>query len=185
MSATDEWAPEKHVPEISDERLAELMKRIRPVVRRKGELREIRIPNPRTTAFTWDPALLGYADGLTVVARTTTRHLFGAPALFKPSIAEVLAQLPEDNDAIVAFCIDEQDLDYRNVDSRGFHTAITSWLAVDPHANPVDRVPTDEESARALGWSVDKSTYPWKASDSRSTFARRVNVSTPAWEPTT
>lgn len=55
-------------------------------------------------AFTWDPKLVDQAEGLEVILDIVTIHSCGHPALFKPSIQEVLAQIPEDiASKVVAF----------------------------------------------------------------------------------
>ncbi len=81
--------------EISDERLEELSKRIKPVVRLDGKLYYIREVNLRETAFTWSPKLKEEAKGLEELIRIRTYHTYGYPGFFKPSIAEVLSQIPK------------------------------------------------------------------------------------------
>ena len=81
--------------EISDERLEELLQRIKPVVRHHdGELWYIKNVHPRRHSFTWDPKVTTKAGNLEQLARITTYHTFAAPVFFKPSVAEVLAQIP-------------------------------------------------------------------------------------------
>jgi len=104
------------IPEISDERLTELYKRIKPVVtfRRKvkrlrqhqvGELYFIKDVNPRNVAFTWDPKPLQRVDNqLVLIGAIPTYHTWGYYGFFKPSIAEVIAQIPDVFlDEVVAF----------------------------------------------------------------------------------
>ena len=99
----------KKIPEISNKRLEELCKRIKPVVdnsRRHDdpELWYIRKVDPRHVAFTWSPKPTKKAEGLKKYKEIMTLHSYGAPVYFKPSIAEVLAQIPKnDLDKIVAF----------------------------------------------------------------------------------
>lgn len=81
--------------EISDERLEELAKRIKPVVRCDGELYYIKDVDLRDVAFTWSPKLKRKAKGLEELARIRTYHTYSAPVFFKPSVAEVLAQIPK------------------------------------------------------------------------------------------
>lgn len=93
------------IPEISNERLAQLHARIKPVVRgartTKGAVRHdgghlyyIKDVDFRGVAFTWDPTLTEPAEGLRDLARIETTHTCGYYGFFKPSIAEVLAQIP-------------------------------------------------------------------------------------------
>jgi hypothetical protein len=92
------------VPRITNERLAELLVRIRPVCQFEGRLHYIRPVDPRRIAFLWDPQSDGMADNLVALECVMTRHDYGHPSLFKPTIAEVLAQIPEDVvDRVVAF----------------------------------------------------------------------------------
>jgi hypothetical protein len=83
------------VPEISDTKLNELIKNIVPVIRRGNELYNIKITDLRNISYTWDPILTDTYKNLKEVARIKTDHYCGYYALFKPSIAEVLAQIPE------------------------------------------------------------------------------------------
>jgi hypothetical protein len=80
------------IPKLSPERARELLARIEP-------------PDPWGVAFTWDPKVVGESHSdLVELARIRTRHDYGAPALFKPSLAEVLVQIPDDLlDKVVAF----------------------------------------------------------------------------------
>ena len=102
------------LPKISDGRLEELMGEIKPVVRysrrvtsRKdklvqddeGDLYFIQDVDPRGVAFTWAPKPARIADEVNPnpYKSIETIHSYGAPVFFKPSIAEVLAQIPEDD----------------------------------------------------------------------------------------
>lgn len=86
---------EERVPEISDRRLAELLERLVPItVDGQERASFIQMPHPRTEAYLWSPDPSGPVPGLRVLVRFRTFHAYGAPSLFKPSIAEVLAQLP-------------------------------------------------------------------------------------------
>lgn len=81
--------------EISDERLEELARRIKPVVRCDGDLYYILDVDLRNVAFTWDPKLKERAEGLEELVRIRTYHIWNYYGFFKPSIAEVLAQIPK------------------------------------------------------------------------------------------
>ncbi len=151
------------IPEISDAKLAELVQRIKPVVRmarvktsmrktktggvritqilhllgkmvpwESGRLHYIRPVDPRSVAYTWEPKHTKEARGLQPIRDITTLHTYGFYGFFKPSIAEVLAQIPEDIlDSVVAFEIVKhpetaddlnKDIDALNA---GFHVATT------------------------------------------------------------
>lgn len=86
--------PEPRIPEVSSGELGYLVKKIKPLVKKQGKLSFIAPVHPRDTAFNWSPTFTGPAPKLTKVADITTYHEFAAPAFFKPSLAEVLAQIP-------------------------------------------------------------------------------------------
>ncbi len=110
---------------ISDDRLKELAKRIRPLMRRNGELRYVSVPRDlRNTSFLWNarPKLWGRTSDLGYFASISTYHTFGYQGFFKPSVAEVLAQIPEDYLAqTVAFEV----LGPWRVTADGYHVAVT------------------------------------------------------------
>ena len=131
----------ERIPEITDQRLEELASQIKPVVRFKGK--KGRVPkyngvlfyiadvDLRGTAFTWEPKATKIADDLNIYAMIRTFHSYGAPSFFKPSIAEVLAQIPqEDIGRVVAFetltsKIDSTSLDIKNCLPDGYHWTTT------------------------------------------------------------
>lgn len=143
------------IPDISDERLKELAARIKPVVRfttddkfsigtspkerssdSNGRLFYIEPVDPRQAAFTWDPKPVGPpADNLRKLDIIRTYHSWGAPSMFKPSVAEVLAQLsPTQVEEAVAFEVVCDDKDARHVLSDGFHASLTILYTDKPHA---------------------------------------------------
>lgn len=120
------------IPPITDARLKELAKRIKPVVRTsKGELFYIKPCDLRGAAFTWGPVHTRKATALVKHATITTLHTFGFYGFFKPSVAEVLAQIPEKllENTIAFEVIGPADADALNkhIDAlnAGFHTAST------------------------------------------------------------
>jgi NTP pyrophosphatase (non-canonical NTP hydrolase) len=114
----------EYVPEITDERLAELLSRIRATHQFGSELCYIKPVDPRGIAFTWDPKKDEKADKLKVLRSILTYHNYGHPSLFKPSIAEVLAQIPEDIvERVVAFQIPMNDAIFDSI--RDCHVATT------------------------------------------------------------
>lgn len=89
------------IPLIDDVKLANLARRIRPVIRVRAEVggdiyREIEPVDPRDIAFTWDPKPVGPELVLGLVRVFNSYHNWGHYSLFKPSIAEVLAQIQDD-----------------------------------------------------------------------------------------
>jgi hypothetical protein len=96
------------IPEISDEELNERYETIKPVLRfaevtfggrtthethNDGDLYYIQDVDPRRTAFNLDPKPTEKAHGLTELDRVKTYHTSGG-FFHKPSVAEVLAQIP-------------------------------------------------------------------------------------------
>lgn len=114
------------IPEISGKRVKELYKKIKPIVRfdnrnYRMEQNDDGIPyfiedvDPFETAFTWGPKPTKEATNIELFLVITTFHKFGAPALFKPSIAEVFAQIPTDIiDKVVAFETLSDNLSVKN-----------------------------------------------------------------------
>jgi len=129
LAQTDEkvW-----IPKISDERLNELAKKIKPVVRIKGQPRYIQPVDLRGVAYTWDPKPAGHAKGLAELCVITTYHSYGAPMFFKPSVAEVIAAIPEEHlDKVIAFEIisspntaDDLNAEHEALNA-GYHVAKT------------------------------------------------------------
>lgn len=120
------------IPKITDERLAALAARIKPVVRnRNNALAYVAPCDLRNEAFTWDPKITRRADNLVKHATIRTLHTYGYYGFFKPSIAEVLAQIPADLiEQTVAFeTVGPADADAINEESAalnaGFHVATT------------------------------------------------------------
>ena len=130
-------AKKNRIPEISNKRLKELCKRIKPVERFAdgpdglfrslgGWLYYIRDVNPRNVAFTWDPKPTERAIGLKELCCIDTYHTFAAPVCFKPTIAEVIAQIPEKLiDKVVAFETLSQDLSSANIADDYHHVTQT------------------------------------------------------------
>lgn len=134
---------EQYIPPISNERLAELSARIKPVVRfavgeeglfpdKRGVPYFIEDVDPRKTAFTWDPKPTTQAEGLQPIRDVITYHTWAYYGFFKPSIAEVLARIPADLvDRVTAFEIvrapetaEDFNLD-RAAFNAGLHVATT------------------------------------------------------------
>ncbi len=81
---------------LTDEQIAERLKFVQPVAR-FGETKHLStiVPvEPRSVAFTWDPQQAEPLTDAFEVARIETHHTCGYIALFKPTIEEVLAQIP-------------------------------------------------------------------------------------------
>ncbi len=128
-----EWTDERFDParvEISKEDLDERVARVRAFIRSGDSICAFALPDLRGSAFTWDPKgkqeisleEAGYEEIMT----TKTQHDCAYYGFFKPSIAEVLAQLPDDP-RITAFYLDTHDVKILH-DGQG-HLATAHWLA--------------------------------------------------------
>lgn len=126
------------IPEIPDEEMRRRAERIKPVVDfgfPRGK-RYIKPVDLHTIAYTWDPKPAGKPPPLKVIKDIRTLHSWGHYALFKPSIGEVLAQIPEDVlDQVIAFeivvkpeCADDLNAEREAVND-GFHVATTRLYA--------------------------------------------------------
>lgn len=120
------------IPPITDERLNELAEKIKPIVRMDDEPHYIEPVDLRRTAYTWDPKPADRAEGLGEICDIRTYHSYGAPVYFKPSIAEVIAAIPEEHlGEVVAFEIVEspETADDLNKElealNAGYHVATT------------------------------------------------------------
>ena len=121
------------IPKVPKERIQELSELIRPVVQFDGKGgRYIKPVDLFGIAYTWDPEPEDRATGLVSLCDITTYHSYGYHGFFKPSIAEVLAQIPNEYvGKVVAFEIVEKpetadDLN-RHIEAlnAGYHVAKT------------------------------------------------------------
>ena len=119
-------------PGISDEVLA-VLARIKPLMSNGedgGQLYYIEEPRDlRNIAYTWDMKPTEKAEGLEPITTIRTLHSYGYYGFFKPSVAEVLACIPEVAlDEVVAFHLtgpdDADDLNHELVAvNAGYHVA--------------------------------------------------------------
>ncbi len=120
------------IPTLPDGELNARAERIKPIVRFDGELRYIKSVDIRNVAYTWEPKSAKLAKDLTTLLDITTYHTYGYHGLFKPSIAEVLCQIPTDLvDKVFAFEIivrpetaEDLNLDKEALNA-GYHIATT------------------------------------------------------------
>lgn len=121
-----------YIPDMADDVVDQLGTRIRPIVRFEGAAHYIQPVDLRRTAFTWDPKAAETAENLEPVRDIRTYHTYGYYGFFKPSIAEVLKQIPEDlREQVAAFEIisrpesaDDLDAESEALNA-GFHVATT------------------------------------------------------------
>lgn len=129
-------APLINIPEITEERLNELFKRIKPVMEFDGVKHHIRKCHLRNTAYIWDAKKTKPVPLLRELTAIRTYHTYGYYGMFKPSIAEVLAQIPADIiDQVTEFEIVKIPLDAKDLNEEqralnaGFHVATTVLYA--------------------------------------------------------
>jgi hypothetical protein len=120
------------IPEIADDRLNELCARIKPVIEFKGVKHYIKPCHLRNVAYTWDATKAAKAPPLTELRVIRTYHTYGYYGMFKPSIAEVIAQIPPDViDQVTEFEIVKRPLEAKDLNEEkralnaGFHVATT------------------------------------------------------------
>jgi hypothetical protein len=130
--------PHLEVPTITDERLEELARQIKPVVMKDGRLFYIEPTDMRTIAFMWSPVYREAADDLRAIDYLDTLHSYGYYGFFKPTIAETLATintLPEELiTKVSAFSVhgpeDRDELNAQwSIVQAGFHQATTILYA--------------------------------------------------------
>lgn len=86
-----------NIPKLNQEELEQRYANIKPLVKDgSGDLCYIKRPESLTgVSFLWDPKLKDKAKDIEPITTIKTLHTYGHYALFKPSIAEVLAQIPK------------------------------------------------------------------------------------------
>jgi hypothetical protein len=150
MAVIPQWSEEEldeSLLEISDEVLAERMARVEPLILKNDNLyRFIKRPDPRNIAFTWGPedsnlvlvdprteedesGGLKALDCYVEVGRGFTYHSCGYVAFVKPTLADVYAQMP-DNDRITAFYLDTGSA--RGLHDGAGHVINVYWLTNKP-----------------------------------------------------
>ncbi len=122
------------IPEISKVELYRRAKYIKPIVSFNGVQHYIKDVDLENVSYIWDAKKEKEVTGLILLGQRITYHTFGYYLLFKPSIAEVLAQIPEEYlEEVVAFEIvakpqDADDLNrYTDITNAGYHMAITHF----------------------------------------------------------
>lgn len=126
------------IPKLPDEEFQRRQERIRPLVRDQDWLYYIEPVDSWKVAFEWDPKRKDHAEELREVARIQTFHTFGYYGFFKPTVGEVLSQIPEEWAMVVtAFEVNgpqtATDLN-RNRDllNEGYHVAETILYSTNP-----------------------------------------------------
>jgi hypothetical protein len=121
------------IPPISDQELAARASVLRPLVVRDGRLFDT-LPQDdlREVSYAWVKPLGGEAMGLVAAKTVVTLHTYSYYGFFKPSVAEVLAQAPDDWATYVAFSVagprtsDDMGRDQLAFEA-GYHVAVTTF----------------------------------------------------------
>ncbi len=126
------------IPAVAKDELIERSKRVRPVITKDGAKTYLEPVDPFTVAYLWSPKPVAEpVPPLVPLGEAKTYHSYGYYGFFKPSIGEVLAQIPADIlDKVVAFEIvkapeDAADLNDENEAlNAGYHVANTLFYGV-------------------------------------------------------
>lgn len=145
--------PEFSIPKITEDHLKALVAKVLPVFRSDGHFKYIDTTavDHRTQSFLWDPKTTGYVLKLDPVRTVRTLHTYGYHGFFKPSVAEVLAQMPSDlEDKVVAFeCLGPETADDLNAHldelEAGFHVAQTTFYQWSQRPTLLEHLTSDEK----------------------------------------
>ena len=133
FAKTKKWNWTPNVPKMPRRSIRKLAERIKPVVTFKDEGScYIKPVDLFSESYSWDPEPAGKATGLKPLCDITTYHPYGYYGSFKPSIAQVILQIPKEHrDKVIAFEIVKypetaDDLDPESeIFNSGFHVATT------------------------------------------------------------
>ena len=81
---------------LSAEMVEKLLTKIHPLVKNNNEWFHIKVPDAFKVSYIWDPQITERTKELKVLRTIPTLHTYGYYGFFKPSIAEILSQIPED-----------------------------------------------------------------------------------------
>lgn len=119
------------IPPITDRELKR-WGHIRPVMVFHRQLYYIKPGDPRNESFVWDAKRVERADKISPIQDIRTYHGFSYHGFFKPSVAEVLAQIPKELlPEVAAFEIIKRPENAANLNeekealNQGFHVATT------------------------------------------------------------
>lgn len=149
------------VPEIGEVELSHLASAIRPLVEKDGlpwEIEPVTGEALRRRAYTWAPAFVAPAGEMVEVARLETIHTYGAPSLFKPSVAEVIAQIPESlRPRVEAFVQRRDGASPIVIDGQGYHVVETVLFGAPGERREVAGIEIDQVSETRRGGSAARS----------------------------
>ena len=145
-------------PQMSNEDIARYYTTIRPIVKHDTYLRELTAKELTDTAYTWLNEPTDYAEKvdfskLSVLEDRKMLHGWGYYGFFKPSVGEVIRQIPEEYlKKVVAFEIIHgaiaMNTTFKDELNAGFHVSIVRlYQAKDDTneaANPITEYPTSD-----------------------------------------
>ena len=155
-----QWTREEFDPsriKIADDVLAERAARITPLIYRDDELYRFDPPENLRGLYLAADNLeqldsMERSDWYVEVGRGYTHHGCGYYGIFKPSIAEVLAQLPDDPD-ITAFYLDTRSV--RILDEGRGHICNVFWLTNKPRSEEWQRARMERSMAKSPELAVE------------------------------
>lgn len=138
------------IPDVTRAEVRARCDRMEPLVADEdGDLCTIQHPDPWDVAYTWDPKIKGKVKRTLYPLRTIlTLHGYGYHGMFKPSMAEVVRQIPEDLlPHVTAYHINgPKNADDLNHDhdalNEGYHVATAVLYGANPYS------PSLEEKAQ-------------------------------------
>ena len=120
----DDPVPEG-IGKASDEVIHALLSRFAVcTLRENGTLFTIETPDLRRVAFTWAPKPVHQIQAFEEVARLLVWNCCGYHGIYKPSLAEVLPQLPTDTEANAFY----MDYDHIDIHKSGTYQRATAVL---------------------------------------------------------
>ncbi len=148
---------------MSNEEIARWYQTIKPIVKRDTYLRELTAHELTGTAYTWLNEPTDYADRvdfsrLSVLEDRKMLHRWGYYGFFKPSVGEVIRQIPKEYlEKVVAFEIIDGAIAYNSTFNAelnaGFHVSIVRLYQAKDDTNeaaqPIKEYPTSNSQTPA------------------------------------
>jgi len=105
---TNNW----EIPELSEERLSELVAQIKPMVKKEnGDLYYIEDVDPVKTAFTFSPTFTKKAENYVKIGEAFSLHS-SYPGLWKPSMEEIFSFIQNHKDIAIVNSVSVSFLDH-------------------------------------------------------------------------
>ena len=145
------------IPQMSNGDIAKWYATIKPIVKNGGKptyLRELSNSELENVAYTWLNKPEDYGDvvdftKLSVLADVKMLHGWGYYGFFKPSVGEVIRQIPEEYiEKVVAFEIIRGAIGMNTIFNAGFHVSIVRLYqakdSTNTEAQIIDAYPTND-----------------------------------------